>query len=62
MNGRKFYAPSEAAAVLGVSTKTILRAIASGQLRALRVNARVLRISTADLEEWCEQVSTTCSK
>lgn len=61
VNGRRFYSPGEAAAVLGISTRTVLRAIASGRLRAIRVNSRVLRISAADLEAWCDEMYTTCS-
>ena len=43
MNAR-FLTPAEAADELRVSTDTVLRLIESGELAALRVSARVIRI------------------
>ena len=40
----RYLTPSEAAAQLRVSTDTILRLIASGELAAIRVSARIIRI------------------
>lgn len=45
MNARERYlTPSEAAIELRVSTDTILRLISSGELPALRVSPRIIRI------------------
>ena len=40
----RYLTPNEAAAELRVSTDTVLRLIASGELPALRVSARIIRI------------------
>lgn len=40
----RYLTPAEAAAELRVSTDTVLRLIASGELAALRVSPRVVRI------------------
>lgn len=40
----RYLTPSEAAAELRVSTDTVLRLISSGDLPALRVSARIIRI------------------
>ncbi len=40
----RYLTPSEAAAALRVSTDTVLRLIASGDLPALRVSPRIIRI------------------
>ncbi len=40
----RYLTPSEAATELRVSTDTVLRLIASGNLPALRVSARIIRI------------------
>lgn len=42
----RYMTPSEAAAQLRVSTDTILRLIASGDLVAVRVSPRIIRIPT----------------
>lgn len=44
MNAERYLTPSEAAAELRVSTDTVLRLIASGDLPALRVSPRIIRI------------------
>jgi excisionase family DNA binding protein len=41
---RRYLTPVEAATELRVSTDTVLRLIASGDLPALRVSARIIRI------------------
>ena len=41
---RRYLTPAEAASELRVSTDTVLRLIASGELLALRVSPRVIRI------------------
>lgn len=41
---------SDVATALKVSRKTVLRLVARGQLRAIRLNARVVRFRPADLE------------
>ena len=40
----RFLTPSEVATELRVSTDTVLRLIASGELPALRVSSRIIRI------------------
>lgn len=44
MSEERYLTPSEAAAELRVSTDTVLRLIASGDLPALRVSPRIIRI------------------
>jgi excisionase family DNA binding protein len=41
---RRYLTPAEAATELHVSTDTVLRLIASGDLPALRVSTRIIRI------------------
>lgn len=41
---RRYLTPAEAAAALRVSTDTVLRLVSSGELPALRVSPRVIRI------------------
>jgi excisionase family DNA binding protein len=49
-----FLPPREAAALAGLSTRAIYRAIQRGELRALRLCSR-LRIARADFDEWLER-------
>lgn len=44
MGERRFITPAEAADELRVSTDTVLRLISSGELPAIRVSARIIRI------------------
>lgn len=46
------YSPGEVAAMAGICTKTVRRAILAGELAALRYNSRTLRITRSDLEAW----------
>lgn len=46
------YSPGEAAVTTGLSRRTILAAISSGELAAARYNARVLRIAHGVLLAW----------
>jgi excisionase family DNA binding protein len=46
------FSPGEAAIVTGTPRRTILAAVASGELPAARFNRRVLRISRRDLLAW----------
>lgn len=48
MNTIKWLSPHTLAQRWGVSRETVLRLIARGELPALKVNARVIRISEAD--------------
>ena len=48
-----FLRPDEAAALAGLSTRAIYRAIQRGELRAVRLCSR-LRISQAAFVEWIE--------
>lgn len=41
---KRYYTPAEAAAILDVSSSTVLRMIADGRLFAVRVSPRVFRI------------------
>lgn len=49
-----FLRPAEAAALAGLSTRAIYRAIQRGELRAVRLCSR-LRIPQAAFEEWVER-------
>ena len=46
--------PADVAARCQLSTKTVLRAIRSGRLRACRLGDRAYRIHPADVEAWLE--------
>ena len=49
-----FLRPTEAAAITGLSTRAIYRAIERGELRAARLCSR-LRIPRAAFDEWVER-------
>jgi excisionase family DNA binding protein len=49
---RRFYAPQEVAALLGVSTTTVMTRIHEGALPAVRVSDRVYRIPIAAFERF----------
>jgi len=49
--------PDEVAYRLGVSGRTIRRAIQSGLLPAMRINARVIRIREKDVEDFLRKRS-----
>ncbi|CAM3543020.1 excisionase family DNA-binding protein [Isoptericola cucumis] len=51
-----FLSPVEAAVHVGVSRRTIDRAIADGQLPAYRAGSRVVRIRVTDLEGWLRPI------
>ena len=46
----RYLTPAEAAATLNVSSDTVLRLVASGELPALRVSARTIRIPVPAFE------------
>ncbi len=46
------FTPGEVAAMLGVTTKTVYRAITEGDLIAYRFNLRTVRITRAAMETW----------
>lgn len=48
---RPFLSLSDAAEVLGVSTKTVRRRIDAGELAAHRVGKRIIRVTTDALEQ-----------
>lgn len=48
----RYLTPSEAAEALRVSTDTVLRLIASGDLAALRVSPRIIRIPAPAFEAY----------
>jgi excisionase family DNA binding protein len=51
-NERRFITPAEAATTLRVSTDTVLRLIAAGDLPAIRVSPRLIRIPTPAFEAY----------
>lgn len=56
MPAKRFYTPQEAAALLGVSSTTVMSRIHDGALPAVRVSERVYRIPIPAFERF---VSTT---
>jgi excisionase family DNA binding protein len=50
--GGMLLTPQEAADLLGLSRETIRRAIRSGELKAIRLGYRTVRVTKADLDEW----------
>jgi len=50
--GRRFYTPGQVAALLGVSTTTVMTRIHNGALPAVRVSGRVYRIPVAAFERF----------
>lgn len=51
---RRLVSITEAAEILGVSTKTVRRAIAAGDLEALRLGCRTIRIKNESLERFID--------
>ncbi len=47
---RRYLTPTEVAGALRVSTDTVLRLVSSGELPAIRVSPRVIRIPTPAFE------------
>lgn len=56
---RQWLTLAEAAEYLGVTDRTLRRKIASGDLPASRLGARLLRINQADLDALLRPVPTT---
>jgi excisionase family DNA binding protein len=48
------FTPGEVATLRGISTKTVLRAINAGELKAHRYSAKTVRIARQDLERWLD--------
>ncbi len=48
------FTPGEVATLRGISTKTVLRAINAGDLKAHRYSAKTVRIGRQDLERWLD--------
>lgn len=48
----KTYSPQEVADLLGLSKATILGAVKTGELPAIRYNARVFRVAAVDCAAW----------
>lgn len=44
--------PKQISETLGISKRTIRRAIAAGELRAVRYNARVIRVPRDEVVAW----------
>ena len=51
---RRLVSIAEAAEILGVSTKTVRRFIASGDLEAVRLARRTIRIKTESLDRFID--------
>lgn len=49
--------PSQAAAVLGVSTRTVHRWIADGRLTAYKVGPRLVRIKAHDVDALAQRIA-----
>lgn len=47
--------PDQVCKALGVARRTLKRIVAGGQLRAVRLNARVLRFRPADLDRYIDR-------
>jgi len=62
MSTPRLITPGDAARALNVSTKTVLRLVASGKLPVLRINARVLRIAENDLAAYVAHLSAVVLK
>ena len=59
---RRYYeSVANAAARVGVSTKTVRRWIASGQLAGYRVGARLLRVDPDDVDQMLTLIPTVAS-
>lgn len=52
LTNRDQFTPGEVALLRAVSTRTVLRAIASGELAAFRYGPKTIRISRDGLERW----------
>jgi excisionase family DNA binding protein len=48
----KFHSPGEASDLLGISKRTLRRAVESGELPCVKYNDRVWRFSAVDLAAW----------
>jgi excisionase family DNA binding protein len=57
----KFHPPAEAAALLGLSVRTLRRAVGAGELECVRYNSRVWRFRATDLAAWYEKRGGTLS-
>ncbi|HET7385585.1 MAG TPA: helix-turn-helix domain-containing protein [Nocardioidaceae bacterium] len=55
---RRVISLTEAAEILGVSTKTVRRYIAAGELDAVRLGRRTIRIKTESLDRLIDAPST----
>ena len=51
---RSLYSKREAAAVLGISTRTFERIVSSGGIRPIRLTAGSLRYKRSDLEQYID--------
>ena len=60
-NRRYYESVANAAARVGVSTKTVRRWIASGQLAGYRVGARLLRVDPDDVDQMLTPIPTVAS-
>ena len=56
---QEYFSPKAAAAHVGCGRTTIMRALSTNELRAIRDNKNAWRISKADLDEWAGQRPVT---
>jgi len=54
------FTPVEVASRYNVPTKTVLRAIKTGELQALRFNSRVIRINENSVIMWHDSLLRKC--
>lgn len=52
MTAPRFHSPKEAADLLGVSVRTLRRAVEADELAVVKYNSRVWRFSAVDLAAW----------
>jgi excisionase family DNA binding protein len=57
--GRVFYTPAEAADRLRMGRTRLYELIARGEIRAIRLGPRMIRIPVAALDEWLESLQTS---
>jgi excisionase family DNA binding protein len=52
MKPPRFHSPQEAADILGISKRTLRRAVEAGELPCIKYNSRTWRFSAVDLALW----------
>jgi excisionase family DNA binding protein len=52
MSAPRFHSPKEASDLLGISKRTLRRAVEMGELSCIKYNSRTWRFSAVDLAAW----------